>query len=277
MRGYIITWTPPSVCSRAQARAALSVAWHDPDLVQIETAPEIAARRAAVSVASDRKAVAGRIKGASWQLSACVRDAGSDYLRYERDTVFEVGDDGALSVKDWGECAYAVQSAFAEARRTMVAADVSAVVRRIFERSEHFNELIPLRERGGVYFVPDKAANMVDAARAFVEGVGGKFSSYSVEWQPGDHTEKAIAQAVTDHLYGLLAEFRESMLAAAQCKKPDAAIARRAKHAQDLRVQIASYAQLLGAVSGDLIRKLEAAEVEAATVAAKAVADEVAA
>lgn len=275
MRGYIITWTPPGVCSRAQARAALSVAGQNADLVPAETAPEIAARRAAVSVASDRKAVAGRIKGASWQLSACVRE--DDCLRYERDTVFEVGEDGSLSVKDWGECAYAVQGAFAEARRTMVAADVSAVVRRIFERSEHFNELIPLRDRGGVYFVPDKAANMVEAARAFVEGVGGKFSSYSVEWQPGDHTEKAIAQAVTDHLYGLLAEFRESMLAAAQCKKPDAAIARRAKHAQDLRVQIASYAQLLGAVSGDLIRKLEAAEVEAATVAAKTVADEVAA
>lgn len=275
MKGYIVTWTPPSVCTRAQARAALSVAGQNADMVPIETAPEIAARRAAVSVASDRKAVAGRIKGASWQLSACVRD--DDRLRYERDTVFEVGEDGSLSVKDWGECAHAVQNSFAEARRTMVAGDVSSVVRCIFERSEHFNELIPLRDRGGVYFVPDKAANMVEAARAFVEGVGGKFSSYSVEWQPGDHTEKAIAQAVTDHLYGLLAEFRESMLAAAQCKKPDAAIARRAQHAQDLRAQIASYVQLLGAVSGDLIRKLEAAEVEAATVAAKTVADEVAA
>ena len=270
MRGSIVTWTPPSVCLRADARAALDECGADAELVERVTAPETALRRAVADVAKSRAMVAGRINARRWQLSTCKKSEGNGgELEYAPDSVFEVQEFGRIDFAVFGESSEEVREAYTRARESMIASDVSATVQAIFRRSPYWLELIPLRDHGGVYFAPASADGMIERARAFVERVGGKFRSYRVEWQPGDNTERAIVESVAEHLYELVEEFRQSMVAAAECRNADAAIARRAARAADLRGQIKAYSSVLQSVSGDLLRKVEAAEVEAARIAAQ--------
>lgn len=255
---------------RDDARYYLRRAGADPEIVPAFTAPETALRRAAAEVAQERKAVAGKVNGKRWQLSTCRNNGGE--LEYVKDSIFAVDESGNLLSEVFGEYGRAMQNAYNKARENMVAGDVSLAVQDIFRRSAHWCELIPLRDRGGVYFVPDSAREMIEKARTFVEGVRGSFSSYAVEWQPGDYTERAIVESVSGHLYGLVDAFRESMMAAAQAKNPTAALERRVEHAQALRGQIGAYSAMLGAIAADLSRKVQEAEREAAAAAAASIA-----
>lgn len=273
MHGFIVTWSAPAECRRDVARRALAEVGADADLANELTSPGAALRRAAVETAHKVKGVAGRVNGKVWQVSNAVKVGHA--IEYERDCVASVDRQTAdIRFLDSGEASSTLASEFARARETMVAGEISAVVMRIFKRSTAWEDLIPLRGRGGVYFVPSFADDLMDKARGFIEKVGGKFRSYRVEWMPGDATEKSVAEAVADHLQDILQEFRENMLEAAQGKRAASALARRVERARELRGQIEAYESLLGGLYASIRQQVASVEAEAASAAAAALRDD---
>lgn len=269
MHGFIVTWSPPSECTREAARAALAGVGASVDLADEVTSSSAALRRAAVETAHKIKGVAGRVNGRTWQVSNTVRIGHA--IEYARDSVASVDGAGVdLKILDHGQTAGLLAQEFQHARATMVAGEISGVVVKLFKRSPMWFDLVPLRDRGGVYFVPAFASDLLEAARGFVEGVGGTFRSYRVEWMPGDQTEKAVAESVAEHLRAIVDEFRQNMLEAAQGKRAASALARRVERARELRGQIEAYEALLGGLSASLKAQVASVEAEAAAAAAAA-------
>ncbi|MCX8005473.1 MAG: hypothetical protein N2688_11035, partial [Burkholderiaceae bacterium] len=130
-------------------------------------------------------------------------------------------------------------------------------------------------DHGGAYFAPQNAAPMIETAREFVCAVGGRFHSYAVHWMTGDATSQSLAESIGDHLFGLVDQYREAALTAAQGKRAESALARRAEQARQLQAQIEFHSDLLGSMAQALKRKLIEAQHEAARVAAQTIAAKV--
>lgn len=273
-KGWVVCWTPPSEVRRdamCNAYAAISGALERAGGVvfdvQERTPAERALSRAALDLAAKCEGVAAMVRARRWQVSA--RRKVGDEVVFDAVAFGEIDATGNAFFsgdQDWGD---EFRTAYLHAERTAVAADVSSVVQQIFKRSQHWQELIPLRDRGAVYFVPDRCDAMVNLASQFVEECGGKFYAYSVTWESGDVTERSVAQAVADHMQSLVEEFRASVLATADMKNPEAGLARRAKRAADLRGQIEAYSALLGSLSATLKASVESAMAEAAEASAR--------
>ena len=85
--------------------------------------------------------------------------------------------------------------------------DVSRMIQKIFEAEG--GDLIPLREAGGVYFVPDSHKELVDAIRKLLKDIGGYLCSFDIRFGQED-TQDSVAEAMTNHLSDLISQFRES-------------------------------------------------------------------
>ena len=86
-----------------------------------------------------------------------------------------------------------------------VSIDVTRMVQKVIEES---GDIFPLRERGGVYLVPDAYRETIDKIDNMFERIGGSMNRYSVDYD-GGRNEKGAADAIFGKLSGMVDEFNE--------------------------------------------------------------------
>jgi hypothetical protein len=149
----------------------------------------------------------------------------------------------------------------ARVRDTRTGADISAVVQTII--LDAGCDLIPVREAGGVYFLPSTPAGdaLVTKLAAVLYGVGGRFYAFSCLLGSSATEDASLANAVTDYLLAQVKELRESVSTLTDETRSDVK-QRRMQAVGALRGKMAAYANLLAGHAHTITDALDETEAE---------------
>lgn len=166
-----------------------------------------------------------------------------DRLQYSFQAVMELnkitgdvtsGDDPALALK--------AKSLVLAALPVRTKADITRLIHRIFR--EQKGDLASW-DGGGSYFVFQEHEHIVDAIEVLLNTIGGSVSSLKISVDGSDpKTQKSLAATMTDHLNGLVEEFKESCLTFSTDTDAEV-LERRSDMLEVLRGKIELYADVL--------------------------------
>lgn len=250
--GSIVSWTPPHSVAFSRMRDALKTAGLSEDLAR-ELLPRNAFSRAARELSEERvirklkETDDGKIHFQFTREERIGKWDHDDLFEYSlEDVVILDKESGFVVTKDGNaQLASHVHDLIESHLATRNATDVTRAVKQVYE--EAGGDLVTLRDGGGVYFVPEKHASLVEQTRVFLRECGGTIREFKI--QAGDgHTEVSVAESMLDHLTGLILEFRDS------CERvttdsSDGMVARRHERVAELRSKLEQYRGLLGAAA----------------------------
>jgi hypothetical protein len=255
--GEVISWTARE-CARSDLRAAcLSVGASMPDEV---TAWQTAAARGIAATCGARSDyVAARLRpqageAARWHIAT--RHRAADRADYSPAGLIVVTAD---AVTYGAGVPVVVVRAIERARYEASAGDVSETVTAVIGGGAA--GLIPLRERGGAYFVPRDYRAAVDRAAEILGRCGGRM----LRFQVGEADRASAAEAIAAHVEGLAAELSAEVAELTR----EGAIAARAQRIDELRAYIGAHSTVLA----DLAARCEAALAAAERDIERALAD----
>lgn len=199
----------------------------------------------------------------TWQLSRRYREA--NRLGYEFEAAFWFDKQGQSVGADNPQLLEKVQALFARYGGLYLAADITKVVRRIFDAQKG---MVKLRHAGAVYFVPSENRTLMDKVAAFVQGLGGECVIVPVGPENGLVREKALGmlvEAVRTDIARIAAEM------AGLQKNGEDLTRRKARHRwKELGAQldrVRTFARSLSADAGDLLKQIRTSELDLALVA----------
>ena len=134
--------------------------------------------------------------------------------------------------------------------------DLTKLVQRLYDGAKA--DLIPIREQGGAYFVPDEHTELVDKSRVLLHSIGGRLNSFAVRLGSED-TAASVADSMTEYLTGLIGEFKESCDKITS-KSRDDAINNRMDRVAELKRKLECYRGILGAAADSIGAEIEASE-----------------
>ncbi len=129
--------------------------------------------------------------------------------------------------------------------------DISRLVQRLFERQA---DLFPVREAGGVYFVPQRHVTFVDQIQQFLGNINGRLARFPV---PAGTSEgdRSVKEAVADGLANVIADHEQAIAGFGDDTRPDT-LERAAERIKTTRFKIEAYAEYLAEEKGRLERSL---------------------
>ncbi len=130
-------------------------------------------------------------------------------------------------------------------------ADVTRIVQRLFERQA---DLFPVRDAGGVYFVPRQHVGFVDRIQRFLGGINGRLARFPVPagTREGD---RSVKEAVAEGLAALIVEHEQAIAGFGEDTRPDT-LERAAERIKATRFKLQAYAEYLAEERGRLERNL---------------------
>ncbi len=142
------------------------------------------------------------------------------------------------------------------------ASDITAIVQRLFERSEDGKStgelrLFPVRRQGGVYFVPEEHTEFADKIGRFLTALSGTFDRYLIA-KGSPKTDASVRTAVADGLDDVIKEHFAAIEAFGDTTAP-ATMERLADKIKVTRHKIESYTTYLDDKKADLQKHLDAA------------------
>lgn len=256
--GQIVTWAVPGGTGLARLRDALEAAGLDPQMAA-DLHPRHLLRRALRDMKAGRVICQLRELGDGWVSFQLTKEsAGSTAAVYTSEAVVRL----ELTT---GRVEADVPAVRDRARELMdrhatnrEAADLTRLLQRIY--AAYTADLIPIRDQGGAYFVPDSHRALVDKTRVLLEGIGGKLRRFAVRLGCED-TAASVAESLTSYLSELIREFRESCATVTADSRVDV-IERRAGKMTALKRRMESYRGLLGAYAEQIADELTTAERE---------------
>lgn len=254
--GQIVTWRVPAQVGIDKLRNALAAAALSPDLAG-DLHPKNVLRRAL----ADMKA--GRV-------IAKLQDVDTDRVRfqltrervngtaadYQREALVTLNLRTGIVESDEHGIEEQARALVREHTAKRLTSDISRLIQRLFD--DRKADLIPIREQGGAYFVPDAQRALVDAIRTLLKEIGGNLASFAVKFGCAE-TAESIAESLADHLRGMVTELRDSCAGLTHETRGDV-INRRTARITELRRRLANYAGLLGAYSGSIEGAINEAE-----------------
>lgn len=255
--GHIITWQSPTSVTLGALRDGLAAAGIDTKLARDLSDYSKLARTArglarGTHGADSQKRIARPIDGKrARQLTREQKE--NDGLRYNREAVLELSDAGTLRV-DAPELVDAAVAEFAAVKERRSASDVTRLVKRIVEHAG--TDLMPLREQGGVYFVPSGHV-VVDQLAKLLGAIGGSLRKFACTM--GDGSEASIAAVVSEYLVSEINALRESVAELDSDARNDVKT-RRMERLGELRAKMAAYADLLSTGASTVQSALDAAD-----------------
>lgn len=150
--------------------------------------------------------------------------------------------------------AVTAQAALDDAMEARTTADITRIVQRLFE--DH-SDLIPIRDAGGVYFVPQEHSLFADKVEMFLKALGGRLDRIPVP-EGTEAGDRAIQNAVGGAMEKLIEDHMLAVKGFEVNTRKDT-IARAADKIRDTRVRIEAYAHYLGERQKDLLNKIEEA------------------
>ena len=134
-------------------------------------------------------------------------------------------------------------------------ADVTRAIQRLFEREA---DLFPIRDKGGVYFVPERHAGFVDKIDRFVGRLDGSLRRFPVP-AGTPHGDRSVKEAVAGGIGALIAEHNAAVETFGEDTRPDT-FERAAERIRRTRFKVEAYGEYLAEERGRLDRELSLAQ-----------------
>lgn len=130
--------------------------------------------------------------------------------------------------------------------------DITKIIQRLFENEA---DLFPIRDQGGVYFVPQAYAGFIGKVEAFLTGLRGRVNRFPVpaDTQQGD---KSVQDAIVNGLQLVVAEHEEAVAGFGLETRHDT-IERAASRINATRVKVEAYAEYLKDKAAELKESIE--------------------
>jgi len=261
--GEVITWRSAGPHTHAAVVAALSAAGLDPKVAR-ERLPRHAFSRACRRLADER--VIDELRDDKDELTFqfsrrhLVKDAaGEEEIAYRKEVKVVLNKTtGVIACPDPA----VRERAQAELDRCLAertAGDLTNIVQRLFERHA---DLVPVRDQGGVYFVPQEHAGFVAQVRAFLEKLGGGVRSFPVP-AGTQHGDRSVQESLAEYLEGLVGDHRRAVEGFTLQTRADT-IQDAADRINRARAKVEAYATYLSDRRDALLAAVDAANAELA-------------
>lgn len=253
--GVIVSWKAPTEVSFHNLRDAITNAGLDASLAR-DMLPRHAFSRAATEMSEARI-----IKKVEESKDRLVFQFTKEYLhsgewQYAKEAVLSLNKKtGDVFSQDYTLANHAQLLVHKHIMRR-TAADVSRIVQKVFEK--YGGDLVPLRDQGGVYFVPDSCAWLVQAVESLLLAIGGGLRKFQLHGGD-DSTDASVANAMADHVLALVKDFRDSCESITK-ESDQEVVVRRLNGLKDLRAKLTAYSTLLAYHSTNLETAMDDAE-----------------
>ena len=248
--GAVVTWSSGrdgTSHKHADVVAALVEANLNPDVAK-EFLPRHAFSRAMRQLKDQRIIDVFRENESEVIFQFTRKEETADELKFTRETFVTLNKVTGAILSDVPEVSKQASAALAEAMESRQTADITRIVQKLFD--DHA-DLIPLRDAGGVYFVPQEYVDFTKQVGKFLEKLGGRIDVIPMPKGTPDG-DKAIQNAVAGSIEGLIADHLEAVESFEKSTRKDT-IDRQAERIRDTRVRIEAYAHYLGTRQRELI------------------------
>lgn len=274
--GEVITW---GMDNQVHSHSAVVQALKDAGL-STEPAKEILPRhaftRASKKLTEDKVIDELAKDGDLLSFQFTKRELANKEWKYSKDTVLILNTaTGKVECKDKKLESFA-QRVLDKAIVDRTTADVTKIIQKLFDAEA---DLFPLRDQGGVYFVPEKFNQFVDKIKMFVQKLGGRVNRFPVPADTKDGNQ-SVQDAVVNGLT-LIVDEHEQAIEEFDVNTRSDTLERMAKKIRDSRTKVEAYAnylqdraqEMLDAVdlaNNKLLQKIGALEKERADAPASA-------
>lgn len=255
--GFIISWRLPAIIALADLRAGITKAGLDalelaPDLQPRSLVSRSAGFIAKTASTKDQKRLARPTGTKARQIT--LEEAIGSTLSYTREAGIEYDDaTGKLAGDGVGQAV--LDDAAKEVTGTRTASDVTRVVQHIVESAGV--DLIPVREQGGAYFVP-QGAGVIGRVATVLEAIGGSLSRFACTI--GHGSDESVANTITDYMLKQISELQESVDELNETGIRSDVKSRRLTRVAELKDRIGAYATLVNTQGSKLTEALDRAE-----------------
>lgn len=257
--GYIISWKVPGTVQIDTLRVALRNAGMTdplelaPDLKPAQVVARSAGFIAKLTSQDDAKRLARPVHHTARQITR--EETVSDALTYTREASLKLNDQTQQIDCDDPGIAAMLPETIKTVHDTRTASDVTRIVQRLVEDAG--SDLIPVREQGGAYFVPD-GHSVIGRVGIFLKNIGGELSKFACTL--GHGSDESIANTITDYLLKQIGELKESVEELNEGGIRSDVKSRRLSRVAELRDRIRAYHTLIQAQESKLEQELTRAE-----------------
>jgi hypothetical protein len=238
--GEVISWTCPAAAVRyADLLAALADAGLDESAAR-QILPRHAFARACKKLARERiiRQVSEDADRITFQLTHEARDG--DRFEYTLETMLGLDKATGKVTCELPGLATLAQELLDQAIVTRNGGDITRVVQRLFERQA---DLFPIRDRGGVYFVPGEHTGFVDRVQQFPGRVNGRLARFPVP-AGTPHGDRSVKDAVSGGIASMIDEHRRAVSEFGADTRKDT-LERAAERVRLVRHKLSAYAAYL--------------------------------
>ena len=249
--GEVISWTCPGVALKFIVLIdALRSAKLD-DSVARALQPRHAFARACKKLSDSRiiRQVSDDERYLTFQFTAESR--AGDTFEYTLETLLRLDKQTGRVTCDLPGLATLAQEQLDHAMENRGGADITRVIQKLFDRQA---DLFPIRDQGGVYFVPSSFTDFVDRVQTFVSAVGGRLARFPVP-AGTPHGDRSVKEAVADGLSALIEEHRTAVATFGDDTR-ESTIKRAAERVRATRFKLEAYSDLLADEKSRLDREL---------------------
>lgn len=255
--GFIISWRLPAIINLGDLRNGITKAGLDPLDLAPDLQPRSLVSRSAGFIAKtastkDQKRLA-RPTGAKARQITLEETIGST-LAYTREAGI-VYDDATGKLAGDGVGQHTLDEAAKEVTQTRTASDVTRIVQHIVEHAGV--DLIPVREQGGAYFVP-QGTGVINQVATVLEAIGGDLSRFACTI--GHGSDESVANTITDYMLKQIDELQGAVDELNETGIRSDVKSRRLTRVAELRERVGAYATLVGMQATKLTQAIDTAE-----------------
>lgn len=252
--GWVVSWSVPKEVSLSGLRDALRLANLDTELAGDMTTQN-ALRRALRDMNESRVIRKLRNEGDSVYFQITHEDREETGINYWKEAEVQLDGAGLVSC-DVPVLADEARKLLGEHLAKRLTTDLTRLVQRIFDKNKA--DLVPIREQGGAYFVPEHCSALVDQSRTLLQAIGGNLRSFAVRLGCGD-TRESVAESLGSYLTDLVGQFRQSLEGISAESRADVLV-RRAEKIGELRQKLSTYRGLLSGYADVIGADIDAAD-----------------
>jgi len=201
--GEIVSWTCPSSVPYGTLKAGLAAAGLHESMAP-EMLPRNAFKRATRELEEGRiiRQVSETETELKFQFTKEFLDKQAGEFEYSKECdLYLRKDTGQITCHDYG-LEQKAQDLLSEKLSMRTASDVTRIVQSLFKSN---GDLFPLRDQGGVYFVPQQHVALVECVEILMLSIGGKIKRF--ELASSVHASQSVAVSIRDTLYGLIDDY----------------------------------------------------------------------
>jgi hypothetical protein len=238
--GEVITWNPgKTVQKHLDIKQALIDAGLNVEVAR-ELLPRHAFTRATKKLSEERVIDAVNDTNDTIKFQFTKRFMEENEWKYEKECYLLLDKQLGKIACDNKTLEQAAQVELDKAMENRTSADVTKMIQKLFDAEA---DLFPIRDQGGVYFVPDKFSSFTDKIDTFVSKLGGRVSRFPV---PADtkQGDKSVQDSIINGLSLVMADHEEAVDGFGIDTRHDT-LERAAEKIKQTRVKIEAYAEYL--------------------------------